>query len=335
MKNVEKIFRNGLKIIDISKEKEYTEQENREIGVLFQFAKRSKYMEKKFVIVTDSGCDMPEEYLCKNEVELVSLGLFMDEQTYGGEDGAMLEVADFYGRLRGGALPKTFQVSAEAAKNHIEKYLKQGKDVLAVAFSSALSGTANSFFVAAKELAEAYPERTIKVTDSLCASMGEGLYLDYAIKQQKAGATVQEAYDYLESIKQNICHYFTVDDLFHLKRGGRVSAAVAVVGTLLNIKPVMYVSPEGKLVGIGKAVGRKKSIKALFEKMVAVQCLQEGDPVFISHGDCEEEARYLAKLVENAYPGHPVTIHYVGPVIGSHSGPGTIALFFRGTERKA
>lgn len=292
-------------------------------------------MEKKFVIITDSGCDMPEEYLCENEIELAPLGVFMDDKTYGGEEGLALDVRDFYARLRAGSMPKTFQVASENAKMHMEKYLKQGKDVLVVAFSGALSGTANSFFVAAKELAADYPEREIKVVDTLCASMGEGFCVDCAVKMQKAGATVGEAYDYLESIKLNVCHCFTVNDLFHLKRGGRVSAAVAVVGTLLSIKPIMHVSPEGKLVAIGKAVGRKKSIKALFERMVSSQCLEDGDPIYISHGDCIEDAESLAKMVREAFPEHPVTINHVGPVIGSHSGPGTLSLFFRGTERKA
>lgn len=290
-------------------------------------------MERKFQIITDSSCDMPEEYLEKHGVDCVNLGYLMGNVLYNGEDGEKLETHEFYERVRKGAMPTTHQVNVECAKEHIEKRLKEGKDVLVIAFSSGLSGTANSFMVAAKELNEAYPDRKVLVSDSLCASMGEGLYLDYAVRKADTGASLQETFDYIESIKQNICHYFTVDNLFHLKRGGRVSAAVAVVGTLLSIKPVMYVNPEGKLIAIGKAMGRKKSIKAMFDKMKEMQAMDEGDPVFISHGDCLDDAEMLAEMVRAEFPGHEITINYVGPVIGAHSGPGTLALFFKGRER--
>lgn len=290
-------------------------------------------MEKKFVIVTDSACDMPAEYIEKHGLECVKLGFLMNNVLYGGEDGGEMDVKEFYDRVRKGAMPTTYQVNVEAAKAHIEPYLEKGQDVLVVAFSGALSGTANSFTVAAKELQEKYPGRKIFVSDSLCASMGEGLYLDYAVRKAESGASVEETYQYIESIKQNICHYFTVDNLFHLKRGGRVSAATAVVGTLLSIKPVLYVNPKGQLISIGKAMGRKKSIKALFEKMQAMQDMQPGDPVFISHGDCIDDVNYLADMIKDAYPGHPISVNYVGPVIGAHSGPGTLALFFKGKER--
>lgn len=290
-------------------------------------------MERKFQIITDSSCDMPEEYLEKHGVDCVNLGYLMGNVLYNGEDGEKLETHEFYERVRKGAMPTTHQVNVECAKEHIEKRLKEGKDVLVIAFSSGLSGTANSFMVAAKELNEAYPDRKVLVSDSLCASMGEGLYLDYAVRKADTGVSLQETFDYIESIKQNICHYFTVDNLFHLKRGGRVSAAVAVVGTLLSIKPVMYVNPEGKLIAIGKAMGRKKSIKAMFDKMKEMQAMDEGDPVFISHGDCLDDAEMLAEMVRAEFPGHEITINYVGPVIGAHSGPGTLALFFKGRER--
>ncbi len=290
-------------------------------------------MERKFAIVTDSSCDMPEEYLAEHDVECVRLGFLMDNVLYGGEDGEKIDTKEFYDRVRKGAMPTTHQVNAECAREHIEKFLQKGQDVLVVAFSSGLSGTANSFFIAAKELNEKYPDRKVLVTDSLCASMGEGLYLDYAVKKADTGASLQETYDYLESIKLNICHFFTVDNLFHLKRGGRVSTATAVVGTLLSIKPVMHVDDAGHLIPIGKAMGRKKSIKALFDKMKETQAMEAGDPVFISHGDCIEDAEYLADMVRAEFPGHEISINYVGAVIGSHSGPGTLALFFKGRHR--
>lgn len=290
-------------------------------------------MERKFKIISDSSTDMPESYFEEHDVECVRLGFLMDSVLYFGEDGQSIDTHEFYEKVRAGAMPTTHQVNIETAKDHIEKYLKAGQDVLVVAFSSGLSGTANSFAVAARELKEAYPEREVLVTDSLCASMGEGLYLDYVIRKADTGASIRETYDYAESIKQNICHYFTVDNLFHLKRGGRVSAATAIVGTLLNIKPVLYVDPEGHLIPVGKTFGRRKSIHALFDKMKALQDMAPGDPVFISHGDCKEDAEFLAAMVRAEYPDHPVTIYYIGPVIGSHSGPGTLALFFKGKHR--
>ena len=290
-------------------------------------------MEKNFVILTDSACDMPAAYIQEHEIELAKLGFLMNNVLYGGEDGGEIDVKEFYDDVRKGAMPSTYQVNVEAAKAHLTPCLQAGKDVLVIAFSSALSGTANSFMTAAKELQEEYPSRKILVTDSLCASMGQGLYLDYAVRKAESGASLEETYVYLESIKQNMCHYFTVDNLFHLKRGGRVSAATAVVGTLLSIKPVLYVNPKGQLISIGKAMGRKKSIKALFEKMQEMQAMEPGDPVFISHGDCIDDANTLAEMVKSAYPDHPITINYIGPVIGSHSGPGTLALFFKGKAR--
>ncbi|MBQ9081613.1 MAG: DegV family protein [Clostridia bacterium] len=290
-------------------------------------------MQRKFVIVTDSGCDMSEEYLSQHGVETVHLGFLMDNVLYSGEDGEKIDTKIFYEQVRKGAMPTTHQVNVECAKEHVEKYLKEGKDVLVIAFSGALSGTANSFKVAAKELSEKYPTQKVLVSDSLCASMGQGLYLDYALKKADTGADLEETYDYIEGIKQNICHLFTVDNLFHLKRGGRVSAVTAIVGTLLSIKPVMHVSPEGKLVPISKAMGRKKSIKSLLDKMKELAILEKGEPIFISHGDCIEDATALAEMIKTIYPQNPVTINYVGPVIGSHSGPGTLALFFRGKQR--
>ena len=290
-------------------------------------------MERQFVIVTDSGCDMPSEYLKEQGVELVNLGFLMDNVLYGGDDGAEIDVKVFYDRVRKGAMPTTHQVNVNCAIEHIEKYLKQGKDVLVIAFSSVLSGTAGSFQVAAKELNEKYKDRKVLVSDSLCASMGQGLYLDYALKKSDMGASLQETYDYLEGIKQNMCHYFTVDNLFHLKRGGRVSAVTAFMGTLLSIKPVMHVNAEGKLVPVAKAMGRKKSIKELFERMKKNHALQAGDPVFISHADCVEDAAALKAMVEKEFPENEVTINYIGAAIGAHSGPGTLAIFFKGKQR--
>ena len=213
-------------------------------------------MEKRlFEIITDSSSDLPEEYFHEHNLECIKLGFLMEGVSYEGEDGASMEAKAFYAKLRSGAMPSTYQVTAEAAKAHFEKYLAAGKDILVIAFSSGLSGTEGSYRVAAKELKEAYPDRSVAVVDSLCASLGEGLFVDYVVKKADSGATLQETAAYAEALKPYMCHYFTVDNLFHLKRGGRVSAATAVVGAVLNIKPVLHVDDAGHLVPVSKTMG--------------------------------------------------------------------------------
>lgn len=287
-----------------------------------------------FHIVTDSSSDMTKEYFEANAVDCVNLGFTLNGVNYCGEDGAPIENKDFYALMREGAMPTTYQVGSEIAKLHIEEHLKNGEDVFVVCFSSGLSGTASSFTVAARDLKEAYPDRKIEVVDSLCAAMGEGLFLDYVVKKADEGVSIEEMKAYAEDLKMHICHEFMVDDLFHLKRGGRVSGTTAIVGTILKIKPVMHVDNEGHLVAVGKAMGRKKSIYAMFENMCKAETLQAGDPVFISHGDCLEDAEYLKGLIEAKFPENPVTIGWVGAVIGAHTGVGVLALFYRGKARE-
>lgn len=290
-------------------------------------------MERKFKIVADTASDLPEAYYAEHDLECVRLGFMMDGVAYEGEDGARLDVGEFYKRLRGGAMPTTYQVSPEQARLHIEKHAKAGKDVLVVSFSSGLSGTYNSYVKAAQEVMAAYPERKVYVVDSLCASLGEGLFVDYIVKKADTGATLEETREYAEHLKQHICHYFTVEDLYHLKRGGRVSAATAFVGTMLKIKPVLHVDHDGHLINIGKAMGRKKSISALAERMTELQTLEKTDPIYISHGDCIEDVNYLVKLLRQNYGDREIVIGEIGSVIGSHSGAGTLAVFFRGKHR--
>lgn len=290
-------------------------------------------MERKFAIVTDSATDLPESYFEEHRVTCVPLGFVLDGKTYGGDGGDRMDVKLFYQKLREGARPTTFQISPEQATKYLERHLKAGEDVLALIFSSGLSGTANSFFLAANDLKETYPDRKICVVDSLCASMGEGLFVDYVVKKADEGASIEEAGKYAEELKQHICHYFTVDDLFHLKRGGRVSATIAVIGSMLKIKPVLYVDHEGHLIPIGKAMGRKKAISALVEHMKELQILEKDDPIFISHGDCEEDAEYLKQLVRENFGERKIVTSCIGSVIGTHSGAGTLAVFFRGSHR--
>ena len=290
-------------------------------------------MNRKFTIVTDSGCDMTEEYLRENEIELVKLGFNMNNVNYEGESGELIDPKEFYAQLRGGAMPTTYQVTGETAKAHIRPYLENGQDVLVIAFSSGLSGTAGSFVVAARDLSKEYPKRKILVVDSLCASMGEGLLLYYAVKKAETGASIEETAKYAEELKLKICHHFTVDNLFHLKRGGRVSTATAIVGSILKIKPVMHVSDEGKLMAIGKSMGRKKSLNTLVENLLATQDMDDSDPIFISHGDCMEDVEYVKSLLKTKLPNVKIYVNYVGPVIGAHSGCGTVAIFNKGAHR--
>ena len=293
-------------------------------------------MEKRtFAIITDSASDLPAGYYSEHDIGCLRLGFQMNGAGYEGEDGREIGFNEFYDTLRAGAMPTTYQVTAEVAKPHFEKYLEEGKDLLVLAFSSGLSATEGSYRVAAKELKEKHPDREIAVVDSLCVSLGQGLFVDYVVKKADSGASLKETADYAEDIKQHICHYFTVEDLFHLKRGGRVSAATAVVGTMLGIKPVLRVDEEGHLVPASrsKAMGRKKSVQALVRYMEELADIGPDDPIFISHGDCPEDAGYLKGLVEAKFPGHEFVINYIGPVIGTHSGAGTLALFFKGKHR--
>ena len=222
---------------------------------------------RKFDIITDTGCDMPKAYYEERDIKVVRLGFTMNNVNYEGESGEKITEKDFYQKLREGSMPTTYQVTGEMAKGHILESVNAGRDVLIISFSGALSGTAGSFMVAARQLTEEYPKRKIYVVDSLCASMGEGLFLDYVVKKADTGASLDEVKRYAEDLKLKICHHFTVDNLFHLKRGGRVSSTTAVIGSILKIKPIMKVSDEGKLVAVGKAVGRKKALREVVDNL--------------------------------------------------------------------
>lgn len=288
---------------------------------------------RRFAIVTDSASDLPDNYYTEHDVTCIRLGFNMDGVLYEGEDGAHLDVKEFYARLREGSMPTTFQISPEQAMRSIEPLAASGKDVLAIAFSSGLSGTYNSYVLAARELSKKYPGRKLLVVDSLCASYGQGLLVDYVVKKADEGAAIEEVCAYAEELKSHICHYFTVDNLFHLKRGGRVSATAAVIGSILKIKPVLHVDDEGHLIPIGKAMGRKKSISALVEHMKELEILEPDDPIYISHGDCDEDVQFLIGLLRAEFGNRKILVNMIGSVIGTHSGAGTLAVFFRGRKR--
>ena len=215
----------------------------------------------------------------------------------------------------------------------MEPHLQAGRDILYLGFSSALSGTYNAGAVAARQLSEKYPDRRLYAVDTLSASMGQGLLVYLTVQQKRAGATIEQARDYAEAQKLHLCHWFTVDDLNHLHRGGRVSATSAVLGTVLNIKPVLHMDDEGRLIFMEKVRGRRNSIKRLLDKMRETAIEPDKQIVFMSHGDCLEDAEYLAGRIREEWNVQDVVINYVGPVIGAHSGPGTLALFFLGTQR--
>ena len=288
---------------------------------------------RKFHILTDSGCDLAPEYFTKHGVECIQLGFVMDGVEYFGECGQDISMQTFYERLRAGARPTTYQITTEVAEARMRVALEKGLDVLVIAFSSGLSGTADSFFIAQKALQKVYPKRKIFVVDSLCASAGQGLLVNYVVKKADEGATIEEAYEYAEGLKLSINHQFTVNDLIHLKRGGRVSSTTAIVGTMLNVKPMLHVSDEGKLTTTGKVMGRQKALRKLVQNMQESAELADGDPIYISHADCIGDARFVEELCQKSYPANPVFMHYIGPVIGSHAGCGTVALFFKARQR--
>lgn len=288
---------------------------------------------RNYVITTDNNSDLPESYYSEYGIGCTYLSYSMNGVNYTHEN--FLQVHEFYESMRNGALPTTAQVNPEDARNMLELYLKEGLDILHIAFSSGLSGTCNSTKIAADELAEEYPDRKIIVIDSLAASLGQGLLIHYAQKKKEAGEDMESVAAWVEKHKNNIVHLFTVDDLNHLYRGGRVSKTTAFVGSMLNIKPVMHVNEEGKLIAIGKIRGRKKSIlelaRLMDEKIGSYK--DSCDTIFISHGDCEDDARFLEAKIKEKYNINTVIINPVGATIGAHSGPGTLALFFLGDTK--
>lgn len=290
-------------------------------------------MNNDFIIITDTGCDLDLDYLNKNNVMLMKLGYSIDNIDYEGNDGKVLDVKEFYKILKNGAMPKTSQINVGVAKEYFESLLNSNKkDLLVISFSSGLSGTFNSYSIAASELNEEY-ENKIYVVDSLCASLGQGLFLDYIIKYKNKGHNILEVKEYAENLKLKIRHEFTVDDLFHLKRGGRVSTTSALVGSIFSIKPILHVNNDGKLVAIDKVRGRKTSLKKLASFFKENNDITDDEPVFISHADAYEDAEFLANLIKEIKPNINIYINYIGPVIGSHAGQGTLALFYKGKDR--
>lgn len=287
-----------------------------------------------YVLLTDSSADLTDALVKELGVEVLPLSFTMRNKTYRNwPDNREIDPKDFYRQLREGEMATTSAVNVSDFTETIEPHLKEGRDVLVVAFSSGLSATCHSAQIAAQELSEQYPERKVYVVDSLCASLGQGLLVWSAARMKNEGRGIGAVRDWLEENKLHLCHWFTVDDLHFLKRGGRISSATAVLGTMLSIKPVMHVDDEGHLTKVGTARGRNASLKALVDHMAETAIDPAGQTVFISHGDCEEDANKVAEDVKRRFGVQTVVLNNVGPVIGAHSGPGTVALFFLGRHR--
>lgn len=289
---------------------------------------------RDFMILTDSCCDLTPELSEELGLTVIPLSLEMGGATYRNYlDGREIGFHDFYERIRAGETATTSAVSVGNFEETMAKAAEADKDVLCLCFSSALSTTYQSAVIAAGEMAEAHPEAKFLMVDSLCASLGQGLFAYLCALEKAKGRTLEEVYDFAMETRGKVCHWFTVDDLNHLKRGGRISAATALFGTMLSIKPVMHVDDEGRLIPISKARGRKASLLALVDKMAETAIDPKNQTVFISHGDCLADAEFVADEVRRRFGTQDIRINYVGPVIGNHSGPGTLALFFLGSKR--
>ena len=288
----------------------------------------------EFVLMTDSSADLSQEMVQELGVTVLPLSFTIQGKVYRNyPDNREMDLPLFYDMLRAGELATTSAVNVAEYTQAVEPILQEKKDVLILAFSSGLSSTYQASVLAAGELREKYPDRKIYTVDTLCASLGQGLLVYLAVQEQRKGRSIEEVRDWAESTKLHLCHQFTVDDLHFLKRGGRISATTAVVGSMLQIKPVLHVDNEGRLINIGKARGRQASLKALVDKMEKTVTEEGKKTVFISHGDCRKDAVAVADMVRERFGTQDIRINYVGPVIGAHSGPGTLALFYLGTER--
>lgn len=284
-----------------------------------------------YVILTDSSCDLPDDIVKKYQLEILQLDFIVEGEGSFHNDQADIEKV--YSKLRNGANIKTSAANISQASEAIEALFNQKKDILYLGFSSGLSSTYQTVYMAGRELMEEYPERKMISVDTLAASMGQGLLVYKACQAKDAGKSLEENAQYIEDIKLKLCHWFTVDDLFFLKRGGRISGVTATVGTMLSIKPILHVDDEGHLINVSKVRGRKAAITELVNRMEKLAVHPEDQDIFISHGDCIEDAEKLASIIKERFGNDRITISYVGPVIGAHSGPGTLALFFLGEHR--
>ncbi len=288
---------------------------------------------KEFVITADSNCDLPDSLISKYRIGIIPHYYYMEDVTYGGE--VNLTPKEFYDKMRSGLMPTTIASNPEVIRKTFRKYVEEGKDILHISFSSALSAGYSNVVMGAREICEENPDAKIIVLDTLNVSLGEGLFAIKAAGMREAGMSIDEAAQWLEEHKQEFCVRFTVDNLFHLHRGGRISKTTAIVGSMINIKPILYVNQEGQLVALKSIRGRKKSLCALCDEMMdgIGRYRDTEDPVCILHGDADEDAAFLEERVRALLPEKQVIVNYVSPSIGAHSGPGAIGLIYMGEKR--
>jgi len=282
----------------------------------------------EFVILANNTCDLPEEILSGLDVTLLPLGFSIGEESF-----KEMPVREFYKRIQEGAMPTTNAANMGEYIDLYETALSQGKDILNLVFSSGLSMTYNAAVMAAEEMQEKYPDRKIYVVDTASASLGEGLLVRGACELRAAGKSIEEVRDWAEDTKLKICHYFTVNDLGHLKRGGRISAAQAVVGGMLGVKPILRVDEAGKLVSYDKVRGRQAALLKLLSLLEEQAVDVQNQTIYISHSACEDEAKWLAAQIQEKLGVKDVVINYIGPVIGSHTGVGVVVVIFLGAKR--
>ena len=287
-------------------------------------------MAENYVLFTDSACDIHPDKLAEWNVKMLPLAFLFTDTNVEQKDHDE-PIGEFYKSMRAGRVAKTSCVNEDAFENAFTEILEAGQDILYLGLSGGLSVTPDNAKKVAERLAKKYPDRKIEAIDSLSTSAGEGLFVYLAVKNRDAGMTLEENAEALRKEIPHVCHWFTVEDLVYLKRGGRVSAATALLGTALNVKPVLHVDNEGHLIKMTQVHGRKKSIKTLAEKLG--QTIRPDSPIFISNADCAEDAEMLKDILKNEYGKEVTLITSIGSVIGAHAGPGTLALFFLGTER--
>lgn len=284
-------------------------------------------------IITDSSCDLPREYVDDNNIEVISLVLNLNGQIIKDDLGKTLSYKDFYQKMRDGATPTTSQVNAHEFEEAFNKHIKNGDSIIYISISASLSGTFNSANIAKNNLLEEYPEAKIELVDSLSASIGQGLLVLKACEMRDNGASIEEIVEWIEENKRKVIHSILIDDLNHLKRGGRISGATATIGGLLNIKPSAYLDDEGKLAQGEKIKGKKKALRFLANEVKERAIDSENEVLYICHGDCQEEAESLRDIIEQEVKFKNVIINYIGNVIGAHTGPGALAVIFLGKNR--
>mgnify|MGYP000910997534 CR=1 FL=1 len=289
---------------------------------------------KDFIIITDSCSDLDTDYISQKEIPFVSLTCRIEDLEYKDDFGQSLSYKSFYDYMRHGKVPKTSQPSVHDFHKVFEEYVSKGLDILYICVSSGLSGTYNCAYIAKKMIQDDYPDNEIYIFDALTASVGQGLMVIKAVEMKENGYSMESIVDYLEMNVQRLNTFIIVNDLSHLRRGGRISASAAVIGRVLNINPVLTLNHQGKVINIMKIRGRKKAVAQLADFIAERIEAPEEQTIAINHGDCMEEALELKRIIQEKVPVRDVYINFIGPVVGTYGGPGAMAVFFLGKERQ-